>query len=231
MTTAPARYVKVGTGANVQPAPGGLGMSALSAVVVRIALSKIDADGVAHADLQTAPVGSVLQIRNSAGVLWSVVVQPTQPVALDYWYDITGDVADTAGLVASTGNLILNLPATDENPLGLWVTGTQILEHVRVTAPTAADLQWADACALAVSSGIDRYLGTQPEPLPDNGMYEEVSANALTAGGDAYRRRDAPFGLSSYSDISGIATRVASDYLTGIHAQLDRWRTVADGIA
>jgi hypothetical protein len=205
-------------------------MSALTAVVVRIALSKIDADGTAHADLQTAPVGSVLQIRNSAGVLWSVVVQPSQPVAFDYWYDITGDVADATGLVASTGDLILNLPNTDTNPLGLWVTGSQILAHVRVTSPSAEDQTWADACAEAVSSGIDRMLGTQPEPLPDD-LYAEVAPNALTAGGDAYRRRDAPFGLSSYSDISGVATRVARDYLEGIRPQLERWRTVADGVA
>jgi hypothetical protein len=229
MALAPARYVKVGTG-TAQPAPGGIGMAALSAVLVRIALSKLDADGVAHIGLEDAPVGSVLSIRSSAGVVWNVVVGPNPATEFDYYYDVTGDVADAAGLVALTGNITVYLPATDDNPAGLWVTGTAILEHVRVTAPTVGESQWADACALAVSHGIDRMLGTQPDPLPV-GLYDEVVANALTAGGDAYRRRDAPFGLSSYSDVSGLATRVARDYLEGIRPQLERWRSVADGIA
>jgi len=226
--SAPARYGKVGTGGATQPPPGGCGLSALSATLIRIAFSKIDADAVAHLDLLPELVpGYVLVITSSTNVTWNCVL-PTTPVPIenDYWWNVWADVADAAGLAAITGDMTLLLPAVTD----AWVTGSEILAHVRVTAPTSLDTSWANACAGAVNAGINAYLGTAAaDPSPE--MAAEISANALTAGGDAYRRRDAPFGLSSYSDISGVATRVARDYLEGIRPQLERWRTVADGIA
>jgi hypothetical protein len=224
MATAPARYTKVGTGGNVQPVPGGIGMTAVTALIIRIALSKIDADGVAHPGLVGA-VGEVIVIKSSAGTGWNVVIGPNAATVNDYWYDATGDVADATGLAAITGNVTVYLPADATNPAGLWVTGTEILAHVRVTTPTASDAAWADECALGVSHGIDAYLGDIADPLPA-GLYEEVHANALTAGGDAYRRRDAPFGLAGYSDAAGISERVARDYLNGVYPQLDRHRVI-----
>jgi hypothetical protein len=226
MATAPARYVRDGA-CCVQPAPGDIGLSSLSAVVIRIALSKIDADGVAHPGL-VGDVGQVIVIKSSAGIGWNVVIGPNPAIVGDYWYDVTGDVADAAGLAALTGDVIVHLPADTTNPAGLWVTGTEILAHVRVTSPTADDAAWADECARGVSHGIDNYLGVQPDPLPV-GLYDEVHANALTAGGDAYRKRDTPFGMAGYSDAAGISERVARDYLNGVYPQLDRWRSI--GIA
>jgi hypothetical protein len=109
-----------------------------------------------------------------------------------------------------------------------WITGLDILTHTRVSQPTEADTAWAGECARAVNAAIDAYLGVVPDPIPQ-AMYDEVRGNALTAGGDAYRRRDAPFGMAGYSDVSGISERVARDYINGILPQLDRWRTI--GIA
>jgi hypothetical protein len=223
----PARYVKVTTG-TAQPAPGGIGMASLGETIIRISLSKIDADGAGHVGLEMAPAGVVLTLVDSTGFAWHIVT--TSITAHDYYYDIYGDVANSAGCAAITGDVLAYLPSTESNPGGLWVTGSAILTHVRVTSPSAEDAAWADACALAVSTGIDRMLGTQPDPLPED-VYNEVVGNALTAGGDAYRRRDTPFGLSNYSDMAGIATRVARDYLEGIRPQLERWRNVSDGIA
>lgn len=223
---APTNYNKVTTGGNAQPAPGGIGMSALSDVIIRMSISKIDADGNAHA-FSGAVVGSVLVIKDSTGKTWNVVISQ-DPTNFDYYVNVYGDVADAAGLAAATGVLVLYLPYEDSNPEGLWVTGDDILQHVRVAAPKADDVAWADECAKGVSAGIDNYLGVQPEILPA-GMYEEVRANALTAGGDAYRRRDAPFGMAGYSDVSGVSERVARDYIEGIKPQLDRWRSI--GIA
>lgn len=114
--------------------------------------------------------------------------------------------------------------------LTVFVTGADVLTHVRVSMPTASDTAWADFCADAVNAAINRFLGSAADPIDPEALLE-ITPNALTAAGDAYRRRDAPFGLSSYSDISGVATRVARDYLEGVRPQLERWRAVADGIA
>ena len=223
---APFSYNKVSTGGNTQPPPGGLGITAFSDISVRIAISKIDADGNAHAFSGAQP-GGVLVVQDSTGTKWNVIL--VAPVTdADYYLNTYGDVANANALAATSGVLVVYLPYETTNPSGLWVTGDEILQHVRVAAPKPDDVSWADECASAVSHGIDNYLGVQPDPLPV-GMYEEVRANALTAGGDAYRRRDAPFGMAGYSDVSGISERVARDYLNGIYPQLDRWRSI--GIA
>jgi hypothetical protein len=192
-----------------------------------MALSKIDAGGAAHSYTGTG-VGMTLVVKDSTGLTWNIVVGPSVPTDHDYYVDLYGDVANANALDAATGVLTLYLPYDDTNPLNLWVTGDDILGHVRVAAPKADDVAWADECAKGVSAGIDNYLGVQPDILPA-GMYEEVRANALTAGGDAYRRRDAPFGMAGYSDVSGVSERVARDYIEGIKPQLDRWK--AYGIA
>jgi hypothetical protein len=118
-----------------------------------------------------------------------------------------------------------------------WVTGAAILAQAGVTSPTAGETSWADACAKAVSAGIDGRLCwddrpvTSPPWAPSQAATDEITANALLAGAEAYARRQAPFGVTSYQDLQGAAVRVARDYLDGIGPQLDRWRYVAAGIA
>lgn len=101
-----------------------------------------------------------------------------------------------------------------------WVTGADVLAFVGVDSPSAGESTWADAVALAVSQGIDRRLngGTVP---PDS--QAEVEVAATLAAAEAFRRRSAPFGVTGYSDLQGVAIRVARDYLEGVRPLVDRW--------
>ena len=103
-----------------------------------------------------------------------------------------------------------------------WVTADEIRFQVGQLPPDPAD-EWAIACAEAVSAGIDRRLegvtvGAREE-LP------EIVWSARTAGAEAYKRREAVFGLTGYVDLQGAAVRVARDYLEAIAPQLARYAT------
>jgi len=119
-----------------------------------------------------------------------------------------------------------------------WVTGAGILAAVGVSSPAAADdAAWSEACAAAVNAGIDHrlygmpYVGAPVEPPPplDPAAYAEVTYAATIAGAEAYKRREAVYGLTGYVDLEGAAIRVARDYLAGIDPILARYATI--GIA
>lgn len=101
-----------------------------------------------------------------------------------------------------------------------WTTGAEVLAFVGIDAPTAGETTWADAIAAAVSQGIDQRLngGTVP---PESEA--EVRVAATLAGAEGFRRRSAPFGVTGYSDLAGVAIRVARDYLEGVKPLVDRW--------
>jgi hypothetical protein len=113
-----------------------------------------------------------------------------------------------------------------------WVTAEQILAHAGVTSPTPADEEWSAVCADAVCAGIDeRLVGstwislpTYPTELP-----AELLAAARGAGVEAYKRREAVFGITGYVDLAGAAVRVSRDYLAAIEPIIARYATV--GIA
>ena len=106
-----------------------------------------------------------------------------------------------------------------------WVTGSDILVHSGAYADpsgaTDADTEWAALCADAVNGGIDHALdgalmvGTEPEIL----------WLARSAGIEAYKRREATFGLTGYVDLQGAAIRVARDYLEAQRPILARYAT------
>ena len=101
-----------------------------------------------------------------------------------------------------------------------WVTGAEVLAFVGIDAPKPGESTWADAVALAVSTGIDTRLNgatVPPEGVP------EVQVAATLAAAEAFRRRSAPFGVTGYSDLAGVAIRVARDYLEGVKPLVDRW--------
>jgi len=118
-----------------------------------------------------------------------------------------------------------------------WTTGTGILAAVGVTAPTAEDSAWSEACAAAVNAGIDvRMRGVAyvsppiDPPVPiDPAAYPELTYAATIAGAEAYKRREAVYGLTGYVDLEGAAIRVARDYLEGVAPIIARHATV--GIA
>jgi hypothetical protein len=114
-----------------------------------------------------------------------------------------------------------------------WVTAEEILVGSGAsTDPSAAkpaDLEWATACAAAVSAGFDRRLEgaaflslpIEPPLLPD-----ELRLAARLAGIEAYKRREATFGVTGYVDLQGAAIRVARDYLEAASPIIARYATV-----
>lgn len=101
-----------------------------------------------------------------------------------------------------------------------WTTGPELLAFVGIDSPSTGESTWADAIADAVNAGVDRHLNgatVPPEGVP------EVEAAATMAGAEGFRRRTAPFGVTGYSDLAGVAIRVARDYLEGVKPLLDRW--------
>jgi hypothetical protein len=108
----------------------------------------------------------------------------------------------------------------------VWITGADILLHAGVTAggasaPSDEDVAWADACAAAVSAGFDHRLTgatvTGDEP--------ELVWAARGCGVEAYKRREAVFGLTGYVDLQGAAIRVARDYLEAVAPTIARYAT------
>jgi hypothetical protein len=103
-----------------------------------------------------------------------------------------------------------------------WTTGAAILEFRGIVAPSTFETNWANACAVAVNAGIDRKLngalvdGTSPG-------FGELTAAAQLAGGECFSRRSTPFGVTNYADLTGVAIRVARDYLDSIGPLVARW--------
>ena len=110
-----------------------------------------------------------------------------------------------------------------------YVTGADILGYVGVVTPSPAETEWSDAVAAAVNSGIDYRLNgatlTDPSPALD-----EIKVAARIAGAEAFKRREATFGLTGYADLEGNAIRIAKDYLSGIAPLIDRY-SAGPGIA
>jgi hypothetical protein len=76
-----------------------------------------------------------------------------------------------------------------------YVTGAQIITHVRKTGATADDTAWAATCAAAIEAVIARRMGTTTITA---GMTAELTRAALQAGAAAYMERDAPHGIQSF---------------------------------
>jgi hypothetical protein len=104
-----------------------------------------------------------------------------------------------------------------------WTSGTAIIGLVGATSPSAADTAWADRCATAVNAQVDEYLGVDAW-APDPDRDEAIAQLADLAGVEAYKRREAPFGVTGFADLEGAAVRVARDSLEGVKPGLARWR-------
>jgi len=100
------------------------------------------------------------------------------------------------------------------------VTGAQILDFVGVKVPAQSDADWADAVASAVTAGATFLLnGKVPAPEAD----AELNVALLIAGAEAYKRKEATFGLTGYADMEGNAIRVAKDYMEGVKPVINRY--------
>ena len=103
-----------------------------------------------------------------------------------------------------------------------WTTAAVILARSGASAsPSPDDQEFAELCADAVNAGLDDALvdavvdGTEPELL----------WLASMAGVEAYKRREAVFGITGYVDLQGVAVRVARDYLEAQRPILARYAT------
>lgn len=115
-----------------------------------------------------------------------------------------------------------------------WVTAAVILTRSGAPAsPSPDDEEFAELCAGAVNAAIDHVLegSTWVNPLiePPPPLPPEVVWLASMAGIEAYKRREAVFGITGYVDLQGAAIRVARDYIEAQRPILARYATV--GIA
>jgi hypothetical protein len=106
-----------------------------------------------------------------------------------------------------------------------WVTAETILTRAGAPAsPSAEDSAWAAVCADAVNAGLDARLEgavwVTPPPLPPELVYV-----AQIAGVEAYKRREAVFGITGYVDLQGAAVRIARDYLEAQAPIIARYAT------
>jgi len=104
----------------------------------------------------------------------------------------------------------------------IWVTPDQILTAAGARIPaSAADTEWAAACAAAVNEGFDfRLTGALYAGTP-----AELTWAARSAGVEAYKRREATFGLTGFVDLQGAAIRVARDYIEAQAPIIARYAT------
>lgn len=107
----------------------------------------------------------------------------------------------------------------------MYVTGAQVLAFAGIDSPTADETEWADACAAAVESAITSRLNgaviVDPSPALD-----ELTVAARLAAAEAFKRKEATFGVTGFSDLQGAAIRVARDYMDGVKPLVDRYRIV-----
>jgi len=157
---------------------------------------------------------------------WVIVTPPTLADAI-----ASGD-AYTVHYSAPDLFIDAVIPAPTPTPHGLaWVTADQILIHSGAypdpAAAPPADAEWADLCAQAVSAAIDlRMTGVAILDVAD---FPELVVAARAAGVEAYKRREAVFGLTGYVDLQGAAIRLARDYLEGVAPLIARYATVGIG--
>jgi hypothetical protein len=106
-----------------------------------------------------------------------------------------------------------------------WTTAAVILTRSGApSSPSPDDLEFAQLCADAVNAAVDHVLEGAvyvSPPLPP-----EVVWLASMAGIEAYKRREAVFGITGYVDLQGAAIRVARDYIEAQRPILARYATV-----
>jgi len=105
-----------------------------------------------------------------------------------------------------------------------WVDAATILARAGATGePSPDDAEWAQLCADAVNAGLDARLEgalyVSPPPPP------ELVLVAQLAGVEAFKRREAVFGLTGYADLAGAAIRVTRDYLDSYAPIIARYAT------
>lgn len=108
----------------------------------------------------------------------------------------------------------------------MYVTGAQVLAFFGIVGPDAGETEWANACAAAVDAAIVSRLGVGVV-IPDPSLaLDELTVAARLAAAEAFKRKEATFGVTGYSDLQGAAIRVARDYMDGVYPLVNRWRVI-----
>ena len=103
-----------------------------------------------------------------------------------------------------------------------WTTAAVILARSGASSsPSPDDQEFAELCAGAVNAAIDSVL----VDATVTGAEPELLWVASMAGVEAYKRREAVFGITGYVDLQGAAIRVARDYVEAQRPILARYAT------
>jgi hypothetical protein len=98
-------------------------------------------------------------------------------------------------------------------------------------SPSDPDLEWLGQLADSVIQQVDLYLDHQGPPFNTEGEVQPaVTTSCVLALIDAYRRKDATFGVIGAWSPDGVALRVSRDWLDGVKASLQPFR-VRFGVA
>jgi hypothetical protein len=105
---------------------------------------------------------------------------------------------------------------------------TKLVEFARVRLNLAAndpDLPWLAQLADAVVELIREYVDGPSAPVDAGGnVLPSVTTSSVLALIDAYRRKDATFGIIGAWSPDGVALRVSRDWLDGVKASLQPHR-------
>lgn len=105
-----------------------------------------------------------------------------------------------------------------------WTTAAAILTRSGASSsPSPDDQALAELCASAVNEGIDQVLRDRLADGSVTGTEAELLLLAERAGVEAYKGREAPFGVTGYVDLQGAALRIARDYLEAQRPILARY--------
>ena len=110
---------------------------------------------------------------------------------------------------------------------------TKLVEYARVRltlSPTDPDLPWLAQLADAVVELVALYLDPGAGATPPATVPPSVTTSSILALIDAYRRKDATFGIIGAWSPDGTALRVSRDWLDGVKAALQPFR-VRFGVA
>ena len=106
-----------------------------------------------------------------------------------------------------------------------YVSGAEVLTFVGADTPDTDETNWATACAAAVESAITQRLNGAVIADP-SGAHDELHVAARIAAAEAFKRKEAIFGVTGYADLQGAAIRVARDYMDSVRPIIDRYRIV-----
>lgn len=102
-----------------------------------------------------------------------------------------------------------------------FASAFDILSYVGIKHPGEAEQVWAEMCARSVNDGI--MVRLNGAPFPDPVGVSELHSAAIMAGGEMFKRREAPFGSTGYADTDGSQVNIGRDYLASVKAIIDRY--------